>query len=519
MPEINPVDWNVEEFRRLLDEPLKLASGATSADFDQDVHDSHRSFTAPNEPFAPMREELAAPALGRSIAEVRSPSELIPDPDTKFVSQETGLDSPINNTKAVLVLNIEVASRPGVNAAAETESAVQGDTADARIGGGDTELLAESQTKDPSSHDGLHRNVETCLPHDEAGDVSVVPKPATTEEKSLPYQQVALSRGVDALLSSSDQSAQSNGDVYITSADYELEDGRLPGAGQTPSATVAEPNPKTGLTAETGWSAADDPSESNISGRQMVFFEPDRTSLTNPEPTVGTPERGFDAIDASMEPVESDFVDGPPEALAEHSARISLLLAQHLRTNDRSSFPSDQPAAEQSLDAPLEADAAEAKEPETTAADVEELLSGSTYKRLLSDPFFAVHARRSGKAVEAKTNVLSELRPGRPYLGPPKLPPASLRTIDDEKEASSPATDSSLALFKAIVEPNIWTAPVDRERGIILRWALRDIRGNRLGLLPVDPTTLQTLVELSLIEISDGKPLLTSRGFDAIAST
>ncbi|TYL92108.1 hypothetical protein FXB40_26760 [Bradyrhizobium rifense] len=73
--------------------------------------------------------------------------------------------------------------------------------------------------------------------------------------------------------------------------------------------------------------------------------------------------------------------------------------------------------------------------------------------------------------------------------------------------------------MKAVVEPDLRTAPVDRERAIALRWALRDIRGNRLGILPVDPVTLQTLVDLSLIEISDGKPTLTSSGFNVIAST
>ncbi|OAF06248.1 hypothetical protein AYJ54_21320 [Bradyrhizobium centrolobii] len=70
-----------------------------------------------------------------------------------------------------------------------------------------------------------------------------------------------------------------------------------------------------------------------------------------------------------------------------------------------------------------------------------------------------------------------------------------------------------------MVEPDIWTAPVDRERAIALRWALRDIRANRLAMLPIDPLTLQTLVELNLVEVSDGKPILTSAGLDAVAST
>nr|QDP27197.1 hypothetical protein FNV92_17480 [Bradyrhizobium cosmicum] len=65
----------------------------------------------------------------------------------------------------------------------------------------------------------------------------------------------------------------------------------------------------------------------------------------------------------------------------------------------------------------------------------------------------------------------------------------------------------------------MWTDRVDRDRAIDLRWALRDIRANRLRWLPIDPLTLQTLVDLNFVEIADGKPVLTSAGSEAIAST
>jgi hypothetical protein len=42
-------------------------------------------------------------------------------------------------------------------------------------------------------------------------------------------------------------------------------------------------------------------------------------------------------------------------------------------------------------------------------------------------------------------------------------------------------------LLEAIVEPDIYTARADRNRAIDLRWALRDIRGNRLNWSPVNP--------------------------------
>jgi hypothetical protein len=40
------------------------------------------------------------------------------------------------------------------------------------------------------------------------------------------------------------------------------------------------------------------------------------------------------------------------------------------------------------------------------------------------------------------------------------------------------------ALLKAVVEPDIYTASADRERAIVLRWVLRDIKADRLKLSP-----------------------------------
>lgn len=72
------------------------------------------------------------------------------------------------------------------------------------------------------------------------------------------------------------------------------------------------------------------------------------------------------------------------------------------------------------------------------------------------------------------------------------------------------------ALLNAIVEPDIYTAPADRERAIILRWVLRDIKANRLKLSPVDQDDLHDLIEMGLVELRSGVPALTNAGISAI---
>jgi hypothetical protein len=76
--------------------------------------------------------------------------------------------------------------------------------------------------------------------------------------------------------------------------------------------------------------------------------------------------------------------------------------------------------------------------------------------------------------------------------------------------------DPRSARLKAITAPDIHTAPSDRSRGIFLRWVLRDIKGNRLKLSPVDQRDLRDLIELGLVEIADGAPVLTEAGANAI---
>jgi hypothetical protein len=80
----------------------------------------------------------------------------------------------------------------------------------------------------------------------------------------------------------------------------------------------------------------------------------------------------------------------------------------------------------------------------------------------------------------------------------------------------SPALPMS-PLLKALVEPDIYTAPANRERAIVLRWVLRDIKANRLRLSPVDQRDVQDLTDMGLVEIRNDTPVLTNAGLDAIA--
>jgi hypothetical protein len=59
-------------------------------------------------------------------------------------------------------------------------------------------------------------------------------------------------------------------------------------------------------------------------------------------------------------------------------------------------------------------------------------------------------------------------------------------------------------------------ANFDLERAIALRWALRDIAAKRLNLTPLKDDDLQTLMELGLVEMRDGLPVVTQSGLAAL---
>ena len=56
----------------------------------------------------------------------------------------------------------------------------------------------------------------------------------------------------------------------------------------------------------------------------------------------------------------------------------------------------------------------------------------------------------------------------------------------------------------------------DLDKAITLRWALRDIAAKRLKLTPLKDDDLQALLELGLVEMRDGAPVVTQSGLAAL---
>jgi hypothetical protein len=50
------------------------------------------------------------------------------------------------------------------------------------------------------------------------------------------------------------------------------------------------------------------------------------------------------------------------------------------------------------------------------------------------------------------------------------------------------------------------------DNAIRLRWALRDIKGNRLKFSPVDPNDLRLLIDMGYVEMKNELPVVTSAG-------
>jgi hypothetical protein len=54
------------------------------------------------------------------------------------------------------------------------------------------------------------------------------------------------------------------------------------------------------------------------------------------------------------------------------------------------------------------------------------------------------------------------------------------------------------------------------QEAIDLRWTLRDIRAKRWKLSPINPSHLEKLMAMGLVEMRNGDPVLTNAGMDGI---
>ena len=57
---------------------------------------------------------------------------------------------------------------------------------------------------------------------------------------------------------------------------------------------------------------------------------------------------------------------------------------------------------------------------------------------------------------------------------------------------------------------------LDLQEAIDLRWTLRDIRAKRWKLSPLNPSHLEKLKSMNLIEMHNDEPVLTKAGSDAL---
>jgi hypothetical protein len=96
----------------------------------------------------------------------------------------------------------------------------------------------------------------------------------------------------------------------------------------------------------------------------------------------------------------------------------------------------------------------------------------------------------------------------------PGMPPAPPKRFSAAPEAVNDESQSDL--LGAILAPDIHTAPQTRDRAIILRWLLRDIKSDRVKLSAVSPENLRTLTELNLVEARDDAVVLTTAGASAV---
>jgi hypothetical protein len=65
-------------------------------------------------------------------------------------------------------------------------------------------------------------------------------------------------------------------------------------------------------------------------------------------------------------------------------------------------------------------------------------------------------------------------------------------------------------------EPKKGLASLGLDNAIRLRWALRDIKGNRLKLTPVDPNDIRTLIDMGYVEMISDEPVVTDAGLQQI---
>lgn len=112
-------------------------------------------------------------------------------------------------------------------------------------------------------------------------------------------------------------------------------------------------------------------------------------------------------------------------------------------------------------------------------------------------------------AVADLPHPLRRLQPS-PEAGAVSFP---LRSVPVLRRFGTSVAIATLLVMTDRIDP---FAELDLKQAIDLRWALRDVRGKRWKLSPIDPGHLKKLIEMGLVEMQNDQPVLTDTGLDVV---
>jgi hypothetical protein len=120
-------------------------------------------------------------------------------------------------------------------------------------------------------------------------------------------------------------------------------------------------------------------------------------------------------------------------------------------------------------------------------------------------------------APSIQTVIEEPIRPSGDSVAVPKRESDLAVPTGPSTSTTVRAEEPKSALLMAVVAPDIYTARLDRDRAVAVRWVLRDIQSKRLKWWPVNQHELRRLIEMGLVEMrDDDAPVLTDLGTSAI---
>jgi hypothetical protein len=113
--------------------------------------------------------------------------------------------------------------------------------------------------------------------------------------------------------------------------------------------------------------------------------------------------------------------------------------------------------------------------------------------------------------IELAMREIQRIGPSTTLAGP--NPFAARPAADVARAISEPGLQNSNETENP---PVLKLASLPRDTAIALRWTLRDIRGKRWKMSPIDQGHLDTLIIMGLVEMRGDQPALTNEGQNTI---